>query len=156
MFGKLQSTNKVSGQLRSTTTSPRSSSVNLRLKLVLALVAFFFMVSAIAATMTGSATSPMPAPVLPPNCTPPGVTVVTDASGDQSAPGTAAHDIQRISIAEPFAGAGVNQLVFTMKVGSLSGTLPANTQWKVYFDSPNATTYWVDMQTDGSSVVTFK
>jgi hypothetical protein len=119
-------------------------------------VAALFLSLALAALlvgMRGSAASPVP--VLPPNCTPPGVTVISDASGDQTPPGTTKHDMQSISIAEPDFGVGVNKLVFTMKVADLNGALPANTQWKVYFTS-NAINYWVAMQTDGNSVVSYK
>jgi hypothetical protein len=46
-------------------------------------------------------------------------------------------------------------MVFTLKVSDLQGTLPANTQWKVYSTSPNATVYWVSMLTDGNSAVSY-
>lgn len=92
----------------------------------------------------------------PDPCTPPGVTVVTDATGDELPPGGAAQDIQSISVAEPAFPGGVSELEFTLKVASLSGTLPANTQWKIYFDAPDSNTYWIDMQTDGNSAVSFR
>jgi hypothetical protein len=86
-------------------------------------------------------------------CVPPGITVVTDPTGDELPAGTSQDDIQKIAIAEPNQGAGENKLLFTLKVADLNGTLPANTQWKVYFTGPDAVNYWVDMATDGNSVV---
>jgi hypothetical protein len=102
--------------------------------------------------------SPTPTPSPTPggsddSCVPPGITVVTDATGDELPPGTAQNDIQKISIAEPNHGAGDSQIVFTMKVADLSGALPANAQWKIYFTGPDAVNYWVDMATDGNGVV---
>jgi hypothetical protein len=86
-------------------------------------------------------------------CTLPGVTVVTDPTGDEIPPGGPQQDIQSISIAE--LGTQTNELTFTLKMADLSGTLPANTQWKVYFDSVDGMTYWVDMETAASNNVTF-
>jgi hypothetical protein len=88
-------------------------------------------------------------------CVPPGVTVVTDAAGDELPPGTSQDDIQKISIAEPNQGASENKLIFTMKVADLNGALPTNTQWKIYFTSADGVNYWVDMETDGNSVVSY-
>ena len=53
-------------------------------------------------------------------CTLPGVTLLTDPTGDATG-GNAAHDIQRISLAEP---AGPDKLVFTLKVASLASVPP--------------------------------
>jgi PKD domain len=86
-------------------------------------------------------------------CTLPGVTVVTDPTGDEMPPGGPQQDIQSISIAE--LGTNTNALTFTLKVADLSGTLPSNSQWKVYFNSVDGTTYWVDMATASSNAVTF-
>lgn len=106
-------------------------------------------------TPTGSPT-PTPTPGGSENsCFTPGITVVTDATGDQLPPGTSKNDIQKISIAEPNQGAGDSQIVFTMKVADLSGTLPANGQWKTYFTGPDAVNYWVALVTDGNSVVSY-
>jgi hypothetical protein len=70
-------------------------------------------------------------------CTLPGVTVIKDAS--DAAPNTPAIgqvDVQSLSIAEPFDG-GVNKLVFTLKVGTGDGTVPANTQWYIIWNRLN-------------------
>ncbi|MDE2195715.1 MAG: PKD domain-containing protein [Gammaproteobacteria bacterium] len=87
-------------------------------------------------------------PVLPPSpCRPPGLTVVTDPSGDQAgAPANTEMDIQSLAIAEPYFTDGSQRLVFTLKVQDLS-ILPANACWKAYFAAPDGTTYFVDMNT---------
>ncbi len=87
-------------------------------------------------------------PVLPPSpCRLPGLTVVTDPSGDQTgAPANTEMDIQSLAIAEPYFTDGSQRLVFTLKVQDLN-TLPANAYWKAYFEAPDGTTYFVDMNT---------
>ncbi|MFS8084262.1 MAG: sialidase family protein, partial [Acidobacteriota bacterium] len=108
-------------------------------------------------TPSGSPTpSPSPTPIgTEDSCVVPGITVVTDANGDELPPGTSKNDIQKISIAEPDTGAGESQIVFTMKVADLNGALPSSSQWKIYFTGPDAVNYWVDMATDGNSVVSY-
>jgi hypothetical protein len=85
-------------------------------------------------------------------CALPGVTVVTDPSGDQNSPGTSAQDIQSISIAE--LGADTDTLTFTLKVGDLSSP-PMNGNWYVIFTATNKTSYFVDMETDVTGAATF-
>src|SRR5712692_8325667 len=73
-------------------------------------------------------------------CVAPGLTVVTDPAGDQTAGvtgATASHDIIAISVAEQYPGA-VGQLVITMKVASLSSTPPPNTNWRTFFTATHA------------------
>ena len=89
-----------------------------------------------------------------PNCTLPGVTVVSDPTGDENTMvGSSKQDIQSVSIAE--LGTDTNKLTFTMKVADLSGTLPPNATWRIYFTGANSTLYWVSMLTDATSTVTF-
>ena len=77
----------------------------------------------------------------------PGLTVVTDPTGDQTgAPANTEMDIQSLAIAEPYFTDGSQRLVFTLKVQDLN-TLPANGYWKAYFEAPDGTTYFVDMNT---------
>jgi uncharacterized repeat protein (TIGR01451 family) len=64
------------------------------------------------------------------------------------------HDIQRISISEPFLGDGVNKVFFTLKVASLA-TITPNTTWPVTFEFPSGTARFVAMKTDGAGAVTF-
>ena len=93
-------------------------------------------------------------------CTLPGVTVVVDPTGDQTGkPLNSDLDIQSISIAEPFVGAGVNELVFTMKVADLT-TVPPNHQWRIIWTpavAPSATAdrYYVGMTSDGAGAVSY-
>ena len=101
-------------------------------------------------TIQGNASCGAPPPQSP--CVLPGVTVVSDPLGDQSPTGSAAQDVESLSVAE--LAADTNTVTFTLKVSSLSGSLPANGQWKVYFNS-GATTYFADMETDASSAVSF-
>ena len=79
-----------------------------------------------------------------PSCSLPGVTVMSDPTGD-STDMLPAHDIQSFSIAEPSNLAG--QSVFTIKVADLS-LLPPNTEWIVdwrnYF---GMTSFFVSMNT---------
>jgi hypothetical protein len=92
------------------------------------------------------------------SCALPGVTVVTDATGDQKgAPLNSALDIQSVSIAEPFFPDGSQKLFFTMRVGDLSA-VPANAQWRIIWNSPNSPggNYYVGMTSDSNSNVTFE
>ena len=122
-------------------------------------------------TNTASIASPSPDPQLANNtvsvvttvedrCFQPGLTLITDPTGDAltMAP---AHDIQRVSIAEPFLGDGVSKLVFTIKVASLT-TITPNTTWPLTFSRPGPNPgfaddrgYFVDMRSDASNAITF-
>lgn len=81
------------------------------------------------------------------------MTIVNDPTGDalDMEPG---HDIQRISVAEPFVGDGVDKVFFTLKVSNLS-TVPRNTTWPVTFEFPSGTARFVAMRTDAAGAVTF-
>ncbi len=132
-------------RVRTTSNSngPRSSSKNSRLALVVSVAAFIFVISAIVATMSGSAASPAPAPPLPPNCTAPGLTILNDASGDETSM-QPAHDIQSLSVAEP-GSVGAGKIMFVLKVASLS-SVPPDTSWNVSF-KVGATNYIARMTT---------
>ncbi|HKY29779.1 MAG TPA: hypothetical protein VJM12_17700 [Pyrinomonadaceae bacterium] len=68
-------------------------------------------------------------------CVVPGITVAKDTSDlAPNAPVVPQVNIGSLHIAEPFLGAGVNKLVFTLKVGA--GAVPANTQWYVIWQRP--------------------
>jgi len=77
-------------------------------------------------------------------CTPPGAVMATDASGDQT--GASQSDITSVGVAEPYLGAGVSRLVFTLKVQNLSPAPPPNARWYVHF-SYGGVSYFVDMET---------
>jgi uncharacterized repeat protein (TIGR01451 family) len=121
-------------------------------------------------TATLSTTSPDPDPsnnaasvqtaVYDP-CTVPGVTLITDPSGDATDQNPA-HDIQSISVAEPDSGPGVNKLVFTLKMASLSSLTPSTTWPVTFFYGQNAANppvdqqWFVAMKTDPLGNVSFR
>ena len=76
-------------------------------------------------------------------CALPGIMILQDPSNDEldNQPG---HDVQSISIAEPFAATG--KIVFTMKVQSLA-SLPPDTEWPITFTGPDNINYTVQMTT---------
>lgn len=84
-------------------------------------------------------------------CLPPGLTILTDATGDEldMVPG---HDVQSLQIAEPFAFAP-DKVVFTLKMQSLA-TVPPDTEWPVTFNGADSVNYTVQMTNspvDGST-----
>ena len=89
------------------------------------------------------------APPLQSACVLPGITIVTDPTGDQTgAPANSQLDIQFISVAEPFSSSAAgNQLYFTMQVANLSSPLPPNAQWTTFFTTPDGTEHFVAMHT---------
>ena len=95
-------------------------------------------------------------------CIEPGVTMTIDPDGDQGNAGNAQQDIQKVSVAEPWMGAGVRRLVFTMKVAQLGAdalSLAQNTLWTVLWTHPNGGQYpqkFVQMNTcDPTALPTF-
>ena len=88
-------------------------------------------------------------------CAGAGVQVLTDPAGD-SLDQIAGHDIRSLHIAEPFSGAGIQKLVFTLKMADLSDPLTPNTTWRVYFTGADGNGYFVDMRTDVLGAVTFR
>jgi hypothetical protein len=118
----------------------------------------------------GGGTIPTETPVPAPDpCTLPGVTVLTDPTGDSAdvtgvvdTEGMEKYDIESISVAEPYTGTGPNYLVFSMKVASFAGQendpkSSPNTAWRIFFTSPvSGTLRFVDMRTDNSGNVTYK
>jgi PKD repeat protein len=89
-------------------------------------------------------------------CTVPGVTVASDAEGDDNPPLPTAMagqgDILSLKVSEP---RGVDdKLVFTLKVASLE-SLPPNVNWYVNFLDPAGKKWFVSMQTDETSTASF-
>ncbi|HEV3072808.1 MAG TPA: PKD domain-containing protein [Thermoanaerobaculia bacterium] len=83
-------------------------------------------------------------------CVLPGITVITDPSGDQTgAPANSELDILSVSLAEPWLSSCSNQLVFTMKVNDLS-VVPPQAQWTIFFSRANGTEYFVAMVSNGT------
>jgi hypothetical protein len=91
------------------------------------------------------------------SCTLPGVSVMTDPTGDTTAAVHPALDIQSVSIAEPYYSDGSQKLVFTMKVASLA-SVPPGTEWRVLWNFPttDSGSYYVEMDTDPTGVVTYE
>lgn len=95
-------------------------------------------------------------------CRLPGRTVVVDSSDSgQNIPPDPRVDIQSISVAEPFAGAGVNELVFTMKLApSTMNSAPPNSQWFMIWDRlhPDADfdRYYVAGRSDATGTMSFE
>src|SRR5207302_11404326 len=81
----------------------------------------------------------------------PGLTILQDGTNDELDM-VPAHDVQKLSIGEPFAFAS-NKIVFTLKVQSLA-TVPAETEWPVTFDAPDGNNYTVQMTTEATDGAT--
>lgn len=84
-------------------------------------------------------------------CRLPGKTMLTDATGDATG-GNPAHDVERLSLAEP-ESFGPGKVIFQLKVVSLA-SLPANTTWPVVFNSGGADR-WARMSTNALGAVSF-
>ena len=101
-------------------------------------------------------------------CTLPGVTVVSDASNDQTgAPVNGDLDILSLSVAEPFNANLPNNedLEFTLSVNANVSTVLPNRQWRVIWAYPNGPgvpnipfsgLYYVGMNSDATGAVTFE
>jgi hypothetical protein len=108
---------------------------------------YFYVVKAINGINTGTQSNEidLTVGVTPPAesaCVLPGLTILQDATGD-ALDMVAGHDVQKLSIAEPYAFAA-NKVVFTLKMASLA-VVPPDTRWPVTFTAPNATNYTVRM-----------
>src|SRR5712692_7935063 len=102
-----------------------------------------------------SAVTPSPCPPPPPvedPCKVPGVTVLTDAIGDATG-GQPAHDIVKLSIAEP-ASLGSGKIMFILKMVSLQN-VPPDTTWPILFKAPNGTDFAARMHTNAAGQVFF-
>ncbi len=86
------------------------------------------------------------------SCRVPGLTVLNDQQGD-STDAQANHDIESVSVAEPYL-MGESKLVFTMKVSGLD-SLSTNTFWRIYFRTPNISQprYFVDMRSNAAMTI---
>lgn len=95
-------------------------------------------------------------------CSLPGVRAASDPAGDTTPPGApASMDVSSVSVAEPWFGAGVNKLVFTLKVGA--GAAPPSSQWYVIWNrpsgSPDVATYdrnYVAMKTSATGAISYE
>jgi hypothetical protein len=119
---------------------------------------YYYQVTATNALGTSCGAGEAASPPVGSSCSPPGIRIVTDPTGDQvGAPLNAALDIQSISVAEPYFADGSQKLVFTLKVADLS-TVPARAQWRLFWNSPAAPNgiYYLGMTSDDNANVTFE
>lgn len=77
-------------------------------------------------------------------CTVPGLTIMTDATGDANNM-QAFHDVQSLQIAETYLGSATENIIFTLKMASLA-TVPPDTYWPIQFTS-NGVIYTARMST---------
>jgi hypothetical protein len=79
--------------------------------------------------------TPTPTPGVESNCALPGITVATDASGDQTtAPANGQLDLTSVQIAEPYTNDSDQSITFTVKSANLSGGPQSNSTWSVYLN----------------------
>ncbi len=99
-------------------------------------------------------------------CIIPGITVLDDTNADGSdadaapnVPPTSAVNVRRLSIAEPFLGAGLKKLIFTMQVAPSTTPNPPNSQWLIIWNAKNPDTdfdrRYVAMVTNAAGTVSF-
>jgi hypothetical protein len=88
----------------------------------------------------------------PPACAEPGVTILTDATGDAST-AQPEHDVVSLSIAQPTALGG-DKFVFTLKMAGLANPTP-DTTWPAVFRTPDGLNRFVKMATNASGNVGF-
>ena len=86
-------------------------------------------------------------------CQEPGVTVLTDASGDSTG-GDPAKDVLSLSIAEP-RELGAGKMEFVLRVASLQ-SVPLSTTWPVLYTATDGTDRWVKMATSATGAVSFR
>ncbi|MDQ6693953.1 MAG: S-layer homology domain-containing protein, partial [Chloroflexota bacterium] len=117
-------------------------------------VTYYYTVKAINGVGEGPSCREVTAvPALDP-CIAPGLTVLTDAEGDELDLVTS-HDIRAVALAEPYFPDNSNKVQFTLKMTDLNALSP-DTFWRIYFTAPMTTTnYFVDMRTDGSGAVSY-
>ncbi|HUR82062.1 MAG TPA: PKD domain-containing protein [Thermoanaerobaculia bacterium] len=108
------------------------------------------------------------APVVPQQsvCTPPGVTVLGDGTGDTAGVVTlygmpigirnpSTTDLLSLSVSQPYMPGGALSLVFELKTGG-GETLPPNASWFAAFTNPAGVVYAVRMVTDATGAARFE
>jgi hypothetical protein len=130
-------------------------------------VTYYYQVSALNGSGEGPTCHEFTPTILPPTppsdpCTAPGVQVVDDTSDSgQNTPPDGRVDLQKLFVSEPFFGAGVNKLVFTLRVTpSSTNAAPPSSQWYIIWNrqnpDPDFDRWYVEMKTDASGAPTFK
>lgn len=112
---------------------------------------YTYKVSALNAVGESDTCGEFPVTSAPPpqnRCVTPGITLVTDASGDET-DGVSQSDIESVSIAEPYDATTPtkNEVFFTLKVNNLTPTPLPLRRWTVFF-SRGSTQWFVAMETD--------
>src|SRR5438132_3669888 len=109
---------------------------------------------------------PPNAPVATP-CLVPGLLAVNDINPDgsdndsgQNIPPDPAVNIRTLSMAEPYSGPGVNQLVFTLQMAPSTGVVPPSSQWYIIWNrrqvaADGSDRRFVAMKTDANGVKSF-
>jgi len=108
---------------------------------------YFYEVVAINARGTGPMSNEVALTVAAPAaspCTPPGVTLLTDASGD-SLTGTAGTDLKSFQLAEPYASDGNVKLRFQLNTDPGQANQPSGSYWYVSFKEPDGKVHGVRM-----------
>jgi hypothetical protein len=109
---------------------------------------YFYVVKAVNSVGTSNASNEIDLKIdlTPPQspCALPGISILQDPSNDEL-DNQPAHDVQSVSIGEPFAFAP-NKVVFTMKVQNLASLTP-DTEWPITFNGPDNINYTVQMTT---------
>jgi hypothetical protein len=126
-----------------------------------------YRVSAVNVFGTGSPSNSV-APTLPQQsvCMPPGVTVLTDGTGDTAGvvtlygmpvgiPNPAVTDVTFLSVSQPYVPGGALALTFQLKTAA-GGTLLPNTSWLAAFTNPAGVVYAVRMVTDATGAPRFE
>ena len=125
---------------------------------------YFYQIIAVNSVSPGTASNEVDLPIVVPPvpqspCIVPGVTVLTDPSGDSTSPepGT---DMLSASIAQPFASSDANiQLVFTIKTDPAASSVhPVGSAWYLAMKVPGATAgtfRYVGVRMEGGATNTF-
>ena len=131
---------------------------------------YFYKVTAVNTVGEGASCGEIAAvaPVgLPSPCSLPGVPSVNDVNADGSDNDTAPNlppdpsvNIKRLFVAEPFLGAGVNTLVFTLQVAPSANAAPVSSQWYIIWNKLTPTAdfdrNFVAMKTDVTGAISFQ
>ncbi len=132
-------------------------------------VTYTYRVTATNAVGTSCGTNAVTAKPVGSSCSPPGIRVVEDATGDQiGAPLEEDMDIEWVAIGEPFFADGSRKLVFTLKVKNLASPLKPNRMWRILWSYPDAPVagnpsstsfvgrYYIGMNVDSEGAATFE
>ena len=115
---------------------------------------YFYEVVAINAKGAGAVSNEVALAVAAPPaspCTPPGPTILTDASGD-SLTGTPGTDLQSFQLALPYAADGVQKLRFQLNTDPGIANQPPGSYWYVAFKAPDGQVHGVRMSYPVGSV----